>query len=912
MKDGSADETGVESHTHLVDRTAPAAVAATVGDRRQRRLLVALIVIGVPIAAYVAAPAGVASEVTYLAALGTAAIVAWLGARRNRFETVALLVAVCVSVSAAADVLWQVVAWSRGSAPEISAADFLWVGSYVALGAALLRASEGGQHIDRDGMVDMTVVFLVALLVQWELAFDTIATDTTLPIRERLVYLLYPTLDAALLALLVRARLAGRMQGMSALLIAGGTTCWLLSDFGYSVFAGYGSFEDWMSVGWILGSMQLAMVSWHPRAARDPRVVDGIPEAGHTGAAQRGGLAVAIVPLLAPGAVAVVGHVRHDPANPYLTYAVTVMLVALAFTRGTRILRAEALAQSALQTQERYASAVAVNSADASVLLDATGAILKDAPRLSALLGRAGSTTIGESFLGLLVPTERGDARAVFERCRTSKGQMFEQELRLQHADGYDLWLGARLVDLSDDPDVGGIVVNLHDISERMRAQAELQHQAFHDGLTDLANRALFSNRVEHALRRNARTGLNVGVVFLDLDGFKTVNDSLGHGAGDVLLREVAGRLNQAIRSSDTVARLGGDEFAILIEQSANPIEESEGVAERILQSLASPIELGSQAVTMSASFGIAASDVESTATSLLRDADVAMYRAKAAGKARWVIYDPEMRAAAVERLVLENDLIGALAAGQFMLVYQPVVRLETEEIVGFEALLRWNHPTLGLIEPDRFISIAEETGMIVPIGRWVLNEASATVARWHSAHPQHRNLSMAVNVSARQIASAHLVSHVRDAILASGIEPASLVLEMTETSLIHDTTVAATRLKELNQLGVRLAIDDFGTGYSSLSYLRQFPVDILKIDRSFIGTISDRAQVPAIVRGLLDLGRTLELETIAEGVELGAQRDQLVDEKCGYAQGYLFSRPLEAADAEKLLGRLTTRMAIP
>ena len=326
---------------------------------------------------------------------------------------------------------------------------------------------------------------------------------------------------------------------------------------------------------------------------------------------------------------------------------------------------------------------------------------------------------------------------------------------------------------------------------------------------------------MEHSLRRNQRTGLDTAVIFLDLDGFKNVNDGLGHGAGDQLLQEVAARLCQAVRNSDTVARLGGDEFAILIEQSPAAVEESEGVAERILRSLATPVELEGQAVTVSASLGIATSDPDSSATSLLRDADVAMYRAKARGKARWVVYDPVMRSAAMERLQLENDLIGALDGNQLALVYQPVVRLETEEIVGFEALLRWHHPTLGLIAPDRFIPIAEETGLIVPICRWVLSEACATAVRWTRDYPGHRGMTMAVNVSGRQIASSDLVAHVEMTLAESRIDPASLVLEMTETALIQDTSVAAVRLQQLSSLGVRLAIDDFGTGYSSLSYLR-------------------------------------------------------------------------------------------
>jgi EAL domain-containing protein (putative c-di-GMP-specific phosphodiesterase class I) len=325
-------------------------------------------------------------------------------------------------------------------------------------------------------------------------------------------------------------------------------------------------------------------------------------------------------------------------------------------------------------------------------------------------------------------------------------------------------------------------------------------------------------------------------------------------------------------------------------------------MAERILQALACPAAIEDQIVRTSASLGIAAGSPECTATSLLRDADVAMYRAKMAGKAQWVVYDATMRTAAVERLQLETDLIRALDDDQFVLVYQPVVELETDRVVGFEALIRWHHPTLGVVPPDSFIPLAEESGLILPIGAWVLDEACRTAARWRLDYPEHARLSMAVNLSGHQLGSPDLVGQVQRALARSGLDPANLVLEMTETALIRDPATTAAKLRELRALGIRLAIDDFGTGYSSLSYLRQFPIDILKIDSSFIDGITERDKVPALVRGLLDLARTLQLETIAEGVENGLQRDRLREEHCDRAQGYLFAPPLGAADAEALL----------
>jgi predicted signal transduction protein with EAL and GGDEF domain len=363
----------------------------------------------------------------------------------------------------------------------------------------------------------------------------------------------------------------------------------------------------------------------------------------------------------------------------------------------------------------------------------------------------------------------------------------------------------------------------------------------------------------------------------------------------------VAGRLQSATRGGESIARLGGDEFAVLIEPNRRPVETAELVAARILEAIAEPIELDDQTVTVSASIGISGADPSATAGSLLRDADVAMYKAKTSGKNRWVVYDAAMRIAVVEDLQLASDLAAAVPEGQLALVYQPVVELETDRVVGFEALVRWHHPALGVVPPDRFIPLAEENGMIVALGAWVLEEACHTAAQWAAQHPE-QDLTMAVNISARQLACPDLVEQVKAALDSSGLDPRRLVLEMTETALVRDATVAARRLHELRHLGIRLAIDDFGTGYSSLSYLRQFPVDILKIDRSFVESITSRDQVPAIVRGLLDLGRTLELEMIAEGVELEVQRDRLRAEHCDLAQGFLFAKPLDRHDAEVLL----------
>jgi diguanylate cyclase (GGDEF)-like protein len=378
------------------------------------------------------------------------------------------------------------------------------------------------------------------------------------------------------------------------------------------------------------------------------------------------------------------------------------------------------------------------------------------------------------------------------------------------------------------------------------------------------------------------------------------VNDRFGHAAGDALLREVAGRLAHVVRSGDTVARLGGDELAVLIEEHHLGADEAGTTAERILQALSVPVELEGQLIAVTASIGVAVGDGSSTAGSLLRDADIAMYRAKAAGKAQVVVYDSAMGAEAGEVARLQSDLASAAERDQLYLLYQPVIDLADDRVVGFEALVRWRHPELGVLAPDRFIPLAEETGLIVPLGRWVLEAACRTAARWVAAG--HPDLTVAVNLSGRQIASDDVVDHVRGALAGSGLAPRNLVLEMTETALVADAAAAARRLQALRGLGVRLAVDDFGTGYSSLSYLRQFPIDILKIDRSFVETITEDAQIPPIVRGLLDLGHTLDLEIVAEGIERDVQRSWLRDARCDLGQGFLFARPLPEDEADALL----------
>ena len=436
-------------------------------------------------------------------------------------------------------------------------------------------------------------------------------------------------------------------------------------------------------------------------------------------------------------------------------------------------------------------------------------------------------------------------------------------------------------------------LVAVQDVTDRNALDAQLRHQAFHDSLTNLANRALFTDRMDHALSRRLAAG-ETALLLIDLDGFKTINDSLGHITGDDLLVLVAERLRAAVRPSDTVARLGGDEFGVLIE-GLHSTEDAVAGAERILAALATPFTVGRNDLTIGASIGIAFAEDAASPGELLRNADVAMYRAKAEGKGTFRLFQTAMHGAALNRLELDSDLRRAIEQGQFELYFQPMVDLRRSTVVGCEALVRWHHPRRGLLAPDTFINAAEESGLIVPLGRWVLEAACAHASTLGA-------LGVSVNLSARQLADPTLPAEVAAVLATTGLRPEQLTLEITESVLMHDTSTAIDCLGHLRTLGVRLSIDDFGTGYSSLSYLRTFCVDEVKIDKSFIDSLPDDPQGVSLVEGIIRLASTLGLSTVAEGIETAGQLDTLVALGCDTAQGYRLGRPMPGALLRKHL----------
>ena len=577
---------------------------------------------------------------------------------------------------------------------------------------------------------------------------------------------------------------------------------------------------------------------------------------------------------------------------------VLAVIVWIAFAGAAKLLEAQNRrlqgVSAALRRSEAQFRSLVQNSSDIVVVLDRDGRISYESDAVQRVLGYAASERIGGNILDLVHPDDAGRVGTVIEGLAERVGGQATLELRVSHAEGSWRWMEGVGANRLDDPDVAGIVINYRDISDRKALEEQLEHQAFHDPMTDLANRALFSDRVEHALARRDRPGHGpTSVLFIDLDDFKTVNDSLGHPAGDTLLRAVAERFRACVRPGDTAARLGGDEFGILLEETNS--EAAAEIAERIHDALGQPFTIEARQLAVTASIGIASTDSSGrTADELLRNADAAMYTAKARGKGRHELFEPSMHLSALRRLELRAALEEALARGDFRLHYQPVIDLERDEAVGVEALLRWQQSNGRLALPGEFMTMAEESGLVVPIGRWVLREACRQLAAWQRAGAA-ASFSVAVNVSARQVHSGDLFDDVSAALIETGVEPRCLVLEMTESALLDDTDATASMIVRLKELGVQLALDDFGTGYSSLSHLRRFPIDVLKIDQSFVAALGHGGEDAALVRSVLNLGQTLNLEVVAEGVETIEQLDRLVAMHGRLAQGYLLARPVDA-----------------
>jgi diguanylate cyclase (GGDEF)-like protein/PAS domain S-box-containing protein len=553
-------------------------------------------------------------------------------------------------------------------------------------------------------------------------------------------------------------------------------------------------------------------------------------------------------------------------------------------------------------SESRFASLVA-HSSDLICVIDEAATIIYQSPSIQTVLGHRADAVTGRPFSELLHPDEQGRILHRLAHGSWSRGAPESFQCVLAAAqDGTPRHFEILATDLRDDEEVSGIVLNGRDVSERHAFEQQLTHQAFHDPVTHLANRALFNERVHHASARARREPIGLATIFVDLDDFKTINDSLGHAAGDRVLLEAAKRITKSVRIVDTPARFGGDEFAILLE-GIDGVQTAVETAERILDALAVPLEVAHTSITIRASLGISMAQpgVPTLADELIRNADAAMYIAKAEGKGGYRVFEPEMHERVLARLELRGDLQRALDAGEFELHYQPLVRLRDNAVTGVEALLRWRHPTRGLIAPDDFVPFAEETGLIVPIGRWVLREGCRQARRLRAGTRGDLLPTIAINLSVKQLFHKDIVSDVMLALLDAELEPSALTLEITESVMMTDTDLAAQRMTELHRVGVRLAIDDFGTGYSSLSYLSRFPLDILKMDRSLLA-VGAAPITSGLTSAVLGLGETFDLEVIAEGIEQSEQSSRLRELGCETGQGFHFARPMPAEGLAEFL----------
>jgi len=636
-------------------------------------------------------------------------------------------------------------------------------------------------------------------------------------------------------------------------------------------------------------------------------LASGRPETGDDvgEAAAQAGLVTAIaVPVVCGTEVVALLHLLGDTRRPDVSDVLDTA-AAVADQLGRVVDRRRAV--SAEHGRRRLVE----TANDAFIRLDASGAIVEWSARSEAMFGWASAEAVGRRLSELVVPVryraahEDGLRRAL---AGPEGPAPSTRELAAVHRSGSEFPVEVTVWGSHDDqrPVVDGFV---RDLSERRRFEVQLARQALHDRLTGLPNRVLLRDRLENALARTLRHRSSVALLILDIDRFKVINDSLGHEAGDRLLVAVAERLGRLLRPGDTLARMGGDEYAMLCEDVSGR-DEAAALAGRVLDAFEPHFPVATSgadvppggvaasgdrptdvAVTISVGVALAAGD-EVDPDLLLRDADVAMYRAKQRGRGRYEVFDEAMRSDAVDRLSVENDLRRAIRQGQLRLFYQPIVHMDTGHIAGFEALVRWQHPVRGLLSPAEFIPPAEDTGLIVPLGRCVLGEACLQAAAWQRRRGANRPLRISVNVSAKQLAFPGWAEEVAATLAETGLEPRHLVLEITESVLMEDAEASAAPLEELRRLGVRVAIDDFGTGYSSLGYLRRLPVDILKIDKSFIDGVAKGPHESALARAVVKLARTLGLDAVAEGVQDRRQLAELRRLRCPYGQGYYFARP--------------------
>jgi diguanylate cyclase (GGDEF)-like protein/PAS domain S-box-containing protein len=806
----------------------------------------------------------------------------------------------------------------RGDAVPIpSQADLGYLGMVLLTPAGLLLLPSATQSLAGrlrsvlDGLLVATSLVLIAWMVVLQPLFEA-GADSALALY---ISLAYPLGDVVIVTIVVYMLAVQRRRGggfTRLALVGAGIVAFALSDIAYAYLNLIDAYASGgvTDIGWFAGFALILLAACKPWS-------DPAPVAAGAVEGQPFGVLLPYVAVLAALLTSVVWFTRTGQNTDFVTSARSVLILLIVGRQVltmrenrnlTRTLEARVAERTAeLRVSERRFHALVQHSSDVVTVVDPESVVLYQSESALRVFGHPATSVAGVRLLDGLDPES---ARRLAAAMREVAGRPYATtvlELIVPHSDGRSRQAEMTVTNLLTDPSVRGLVLNTRDISERKELQDQLVHEAYHDALTQLANRSLYRERVADALRRRG-PGDDVTVLFLDLDGFKEVNDSLGHLAGDQLLVRVAERLRGAVGDHDLVARFGGDEFAVLVESPLGS-DDAETVARRIVAALHEPFRMEQRDIHVQASIGLAAAATcelgldggEALADQLMRNADLAMYRAKASGGSDVASYHPDMHAGLVARLEIEADLRRALDHGELVVHYQPTIDLADSSVVGFEALVRWRHPTRGLVPPLDFIGIAETTGLIVPLGRWVLHEACRQAVEW-SRRDGGRPVKMSVNVSVRQFDRSDVPAMVAAVLAETGMPAAQLCLEMTESVLMGDTEENLEQLRRLKALGVTLAVDDFGTGYSSLAYLRRFPMDTLKIDRSFVERLGAQTDDAALAATIVQLGQSLGMSTVAEGIEEYGQFAELRRLGCTLAQGYYFSRPVPAEEAGRLL----------
>ncbi|HEU5271798.1 MAG TPA: EAL domain-containing protein, partial [Jatrophihabitans sp.] len=795
--------------------------------------------------------------------------------------------------------------------PFPSLADVGYLGMPVFTAAGLLAipiAAQSAAHRARS-VLDGLMIAASLLLISWIAVLSPLITAGADSQMAMVISLAYPATDVVTVTMVLYIFLRGRQlhsAPMPLVMIGSGLVTFAISDSGFAYLTMTGMYSSGavIDVGWFVGFLLIGVAALKPAKVPDPAVEAEL-------ATRPLGVLlpyVAVIAAVITSSLELLHTTNRGTFIPWNRNALIMLIVGrqlltLLENRAlTRDLEGRVEARTAeLRASEQRFQALVQHSSDVVTVVDESATVIYQSESMERVFGHPAHTLVNRSLTELLESRAAGRLREALQSVAQRPYGTLSIELPIRRVDGRVCQAELTITNLLEDPNVGALVLNTRDITDRKELENQLVHEAFHDALTNLANRALFSDRVDQALRRRDRDEHPIGVLFLDLDGFKEVNDSRGHAAGDELLTQVAERLRASVRPEDTVARFGGDEFAILVEVDPDGHNDAEVVAQRVIEQIGMPFEVDGNELHVSVSIGIAYGGPHAeNAGQLMRNADLAMYRTKSAGAGRYTLYHPEMHSALVDRLQLASDLRRGLDEGEFALFYQPTIDLESGVIIGFEALARWHHHTRGSIPPAEFIPLAESTGLIRPLGTFVLREACRQVMEW--APDERRPLSISVNVSARQLDQPDFLDVVASVLDETGLPAHRLCLEMTESVLMEDTENVLVILNGLKEMGVRLAIDDFGTGYSSLSYLHRFPFDVLKIDKSFVDRLHSPSGEMTLARTIVQLGQGLGVTTVAEGLEHFEQFMALRRIGCEVGQGFYFSEPVPATEVNRLL----------